>query len=145
MHMPSMTNCWHSVHKGNAEKRMAATRNIYLKEISCNNKLVSGYDRLLSCIYIYIYINRCIRGQPITAIMDNVYFQMSNIFRFACKTSSGTSLKYVKPLMCLAHWVKKHYQIYRVIRNDCPGFNKCHLVLQMQPHVIFFLWGYVKD
>ena len=21
----------------------------------------------------------------------------------------------------------------------------CHLVLQMQTHVIFFLWGYVKD
>ena len=31
--------------------------------------------------------------------------------------------------------------LYRVIKNDCRGFN---LVLQMQPHVIF-LWGYVKD
>jgi len=27
---------------------------------------------------------------------------------------------------------------YRVIRNDCWGFNNCHLVLQMQPHVISF-------
>ena len=27
---------------------------------------------------------------------------------------------------------------YRVIRNDCRGFNNCHLVLQMQPHVISF-------
>ena len=30
------------------------------------------------------------------------------------------------------------YTIYRVIRNDCRGFNNCHLVLQMQPHVISF-------
>ena len=28
--------------------------------------------------------------------------------------------------------------IYRVIRNDCRCFNNCHLVLQMQPHVISF-------
>ena len=28
--------------------------------------------------------------------------------------------------------------LHRVIRNDCWGFNNCHLVLQMQPHVIFF-------
>ena len=28
--------------------------------------------------------------------------------------------------------------IYRVIRNDCWGFNNSHLVLQMQPHVISF-------
>ena len=28
--------------------------------------------------------------------------------------------------------------VYRVIRNDCRGFNNCHLVLQMQPHVISF-------
>jgi hypothetical protein len=32
--------------------------------------------------------------------------------------------------------------IYRVIRNDCRGFNNLshtiHLVLQMQPHVISF-------
>jgi len=28
--------------------------------------------------------------------------------------------------------------IYRVIQNDCRGVNKCHLVLQMQPHVISF-------
>jgi len=28
--------------------------------------------------------------------------------------------------------------IYRVIRNDCRGFNNCHLVLQMQTHVIYF-------
>ena len=27
---------------------------------------------------------------------------------------------------------------YRVIRNDCRGFNNCHLVPQMQPHVISF-------
>jgi len=27
---------------------------------------------------------------------------------------------------------------YKVIRNDCRGFNNCHLVLQMQPHVISF-------
>ena len=42
----------------------------------------------------------------------------------------------------LGNWVAK----YRVIRNDCRGFNNSpgHLV-QMQPHVIFFLWGYVKD
>jgi len=26
----------------------------------------------------------------------------------------------------------------RVIRNDCRGSNNCHLVLQMQPHVISF-------
>ena len=35
--------------------------------------------------------------------------------------------------------------IYRVIRNDCRGFNTCHLVLQMQPHVISLYGGYVKD
>ena len=28
--------------------------------------------------------------------------------------------------------------IYRVIQNDCRCFNNCHLVLQMQPHVISF-------
>ena len=28
--------------------------------------------------------------------------------------------------------------IYRVIRKDCRGLNNCHLVLQMQPHVISF-------
>ena len=28
--------------------------------------------------------------------------------------------------------------MYRVIRNDSRGFNNCHLVLQMQPHVISF-------
>jgi len=27
---------------------------------------------------------------------------------------------------------------YVVIRNDCRSFNNCHLVLQMQPHVISF-------
>jgi hypothetical protein len=34
---------------------------------------------------------------------------------------------------------------YRIIRNDCRGFNNCHLVLQMQLHVISFYGGYVKD
>ena len=28
--------------------------------------------------------------------------------------------------------------MYRVIQNDSRGFNNCHLVLQMQPHVISF-------
>jgi len=31
---------------------------------------------------------------------------------------------------------RKTIQLYRVIRNDCRGFN--NLVLQMQPHVISF-------
>jgi len=38
---------------------------------------------------------------------------------------------------------------YRVIQNDCRGVNNLsytiHLVLQMQPHVISFYGGYVKD
>jgi len=29
-------------------------------------------------------------------------------------------------------------EIYRVVRNDCWGFNNWHLVLHMQPHVISF-------
>jgi len=32
--------------------------------------------------------------------------------------------------------------LYRVIKNDCRGFN---LVLQLQPHVISFCGGYIKD
>ena len=53
-----------------------------------------------------------------------------------------------------APFVARPVSIYRVIRNDCRGFNNCHLVLPMQLHVIsfcdatpcdFFLWGYVKD
>jgi len=28
--------------------------------------------------------------------------------------------------------------IYRVFRNDCRGLTTCHLVLQMQPHMISF-------
>ena len=31
-----------------------------------------------------------------------------------------------------------HTHTHRVIRNDCRGFNNCHLVLQMQPHGISF-------
>ena len=38
---------------------------------------------------------------------------------------------------------------YRVIQNECRGFNNLsytiRLVLQMQPHVISFYGGYVKD
>jgi len=32
----------------------------------------------------------------------------------------------------------REMRIYRVIRNDCRGFNICHLILQMQPHAISF-------
>jgi len=31
-----------------------------------------------------------------------------------------------------------YLRLYRVNRNDCRGFNNCHLVLQMQPHMISF-------
>jgi len=41
--------------------------------------------------------------------------------------------------------LRQNFATYRVIRNDCRGFNNCQLVLQMQPHVIFFLRGYVND
>ena len=38
--------------------------------------------------------------------------------------------------MCVYIYI--YIYIYSVIRNNCQGFNNCHLVLQMQPHVISF-------
>jgi len=37
---------------------------------------------------------------------------------------------------CKHYW--DYYFLYGIIRNDCRGFNNCHPVLQMQPHVISF-------
>jgi len=50
------------------------------------------------------------------------------------KTEVMSSL--AKRLTYKRYW--DYYLLYRVIRNDCRGFNNCHLVLQMQPHVISF-------
>jgi len=48
----------------------------------------------------------------------------------------------ITPLLMVMHDItvtdSKFRGKYRVIQNDCRGFNNCHLVLQMQPHVISF-------
>jgi len=59
-----------------------------------------------------------------------------------CSTSTGENRirNQLLPLWQLTKGVLRNSKEikYRVILNDCRGFNNCHLVLQMQPHVISF-------
>jgi len=39
----------------------------------------------------------------------------------------------------------EHYRLYRVIRNDCQGFNNLPSRSSDATPCDFFLWGYIKD
>ena len=80
-----------------------------------NNKLASGlrlirHGRRYRCVVYYFYVIQSQSGYVTVIRIQNL-----------------NAVK-VKPVS-IKYWL---------IRNNCRGFNNCHLILQMQSHVISF-------
>ena len=112
----------------------------YLRFWGVNRWLVNiqwTVSTLVQCLKICSFSVFCNSSeQPLKC--HSVQVGVVTHFRATCLSKLSLYNKATVPfLKNRLQWIATEY-LYRVIRNDCRGFNNCHLVLQMQSHAISF-------